>query len=149
MFSSTLVLTSALDGDGWSTPHFGRFTLARDPVPLVEEAGWAPGPVWRCAENLATLGFDPRVALIQFRKGRISEVRSSVCLLWNFVSVKADILPRVLISQNDSLRTETNYRMKTEGMKIKNKSPDVDLWCTFSLTCFNLVVFVRHIRTWK
>ena len=24
-----------------------------DPVPIVQEAGWAPGPVWMGAENLA------------------------------------------------------------------------------------------------
>jgi hypothetical protein len=62
----------------------------------------------------------------------MSEVWSSVCLLWSLVSVKADILPRVLTSQNDCLRTETNYRMKMEGIEIKNKSPVVDLLCIFS-----------------
>ena len=31
------------------------------PVPTVQEAGWAPGPVWAGAENLAPPpGFDPR-----------------------------------------------------------------------------------------
>ena len=29
---------------GWlSTPHPGRFTLGKDAVPTVLEAGWAPG----------------------------------------------------------------------------------------------------------
>jgi hypothetical protein len=28
----------------------------RDPVPIVQEAGWAPGPVWTDAENLAPTG---------------------------------------------------------------------------------------------
>jgi hypothetical protein len=28
----------------------------KDPVPIVEEAGWAPGPVWTGAENLAPTG---------------------------------------------------------------------------------------------
>jgi len=37
------------------------FTPGKDPVPIVQEAGWAPGPVWTGAENLAPLpGFDPR-----------------------------------------------------------------------------------------
>jgi hypothetical protein len=36
------------------------FTPGKDPVPIVKEAGWAPGPVWTGAENLAPLGFDPR-----------------------------------------------------------------------------------------
>jgi hypothetical protein len=29
-------------------------------VPIVKEAGWAPGPVWTGAENVAPPGFDPR-----------------------------------------------------------------------------------------
>jgi len=32
----------------------------KDPVPIVQEAGWAPGPVWTGAENLAPLGIEPR-----------------------------------------------------------------------------------------
>ena len=32
------------------------FTPWRDPVPIVQEAGWAPGPIWRGAENLAPTG---------------------------------------------------------------------------------------------
>jgi len=31
-------------------------TLEKDPVPIVLEAGWAPGPVWTGAENLASAG---------------------------------------------------------------------------------------------
>ena len=40
----------------WSTPHPGRFTSGKDPVPFVEEAGWAPGPAWTGAENFAHTG---------------------------------------------------------------------------------------------
>ena len=32
------------------------FTPGKDPVPIVNEAGWAPGPVWIGAENLAPTG---------------------------------------------------------------------------------------------
>ena len=28
-----------------STPR-AHFTLGKDPVPILQEAGWAPGPVW-------------------------------------------------------------------------------------------------------
>jgi hypothetical protein len=48
--------TSVLEGDGWSAPRPGRFTPGKDPVPIVQEAGWAPGPVWTCAENPASIG---------------------------------------------------------------------------------------------
>jgi hypothetical protein len=36
------------------------FTPRKEPVPIVQEAGWAPEPVWIGAENLAPPGFDPR-----------------------------------------------------------------------------------------
>ena len=29
------------------------FTPAKDPDPIVQEVGWAPGPVWTGVENLA------------------------------------------------------------------------------------------------
>jgi len=32
------------------------FTPRKDPVPIVQEAGWAPGLVWTGAENLAPTG---------------------------------------------------------------------------------------------
>ena len=35
------------------------FTPWKDPVPIVQEAGWAPGPVWKGAENLDPSGFEP------------------------------------------------------------------------------------------
>jgi len=40
-----------------STPLPGRFTPGKDPVPIVQEAGWASGPVWMAAEKLAPTGF--------------------------------------------------------------------------------------------
>ena len=41
---------------GWSMPRPGRFTPGKDPVSIVQKAGWAPGPVWTGAENLAHNG---------------------------------------------------------------------------------------------
>ena len=32
------------------------FTPRKDLVPIVQEAGWAPGPVWTGVENLAPTG---------------------------------------------------------------------------------------------
>jgi hypothetical protein len=31
-------------------------TPRKDPVPIVQEAGWVLGPVWTCAKNLAPTG---------------------------------------------------------------------------------------------
>ena len=54
--NSTLSLISALDWGGRSTPRPGRFTPGKDLVPIVQEAGWAPGPVWTGAQNLTPTG---------------------------------------------------------------------------------------------
>jgi hypothetical protein len=34
--------------------------LREDPVPIAQKAGWALGPVWTGAENLAPSGFNPQ-----------------------------------------------------------------------------------------
>ena len=47
-------------GVGGQSHASAAITLEKDPVPIVQEAGWAPGPVWISAENLAPPGFDPR-----------------------------------------------------------------------------------------
>ena len=43
---------------GWGVSVTPRpfFTPGKDPVPIVQKAGWAPGPVWTGAENLASTG---------------------------------------------------------------------------------------------
>ena len=42
-------------------PRHSRFIPGKKPVPIVQEAGWAPVPVWTGAENLApTSEFYPR-----------------------------------------------------------------------------------------
>ena len=56
MYISIPSLTSALAGGRCSTPCPCRFTSGKDPVPIVQEEEWAPGPVWTAAENLAHNG---------------------------------------------------------------------------------------------
>jgi hypothetical protein len=65
MYSSTLSLTSTLVGYGWLTPRTGCLTPGKDPVSIVQEAGWPPGPVWMGAENLS-----PHRGSIPDRPGR-------------------------------------------------------------------------------
>jgi hypothetical protein len=52
MTAQLYFLTSALDG-GWVVNPMPRwlYPLDIDPVPIVQEAGWAPGPAWTDAEN--------------------------------------------------------------------------------------------------
>ena len=45
-------MTAALEGGEWSAAHSGR-TLPpeKDPVPILQEAGWALGPVWTSGKS--------------------------------------------------------------------------------------------------
>jgi hypothetical protein len=47
-YSSYSFLTSALEGGEWSASRPGRALPPgkEPPVPIVQEAGWAPEPVW-------------------------------------------------------------------------------------------------------
>jgi hypothetical protein len=48
MYSSYSFTTSGLDGAGWSESRSGRALPPGKgpPLPIVQEAGWAPEPVW-------------------------------------------------------------------------------------------------------
>jgi len=46
----------ALDGGGGQPHARAASTPAKDPVPIVQKAGWAPGPVCISSENLVPTG---------------------------------------------------------------------------------------------
>ena len=56
MYSYTLSLTSALDGVGGQRHAPSALPPGKDPVPIVQEAEWASGPVWTGAENITPIG---------------------------------------------------------------------------------------------
>jgi hypothetical protein len=64
MYSSYSFTTSALDVGEWSALRPGRALL---PVPAVQEAGWAPEPVWT-----------QRIEEKSFRLCRVSNLDSPV-----------------------------------------------------------------------
>jgi hypothetical protein len=53
MHSSTVYLTWALDGGGWSKPRPGRFTPEKDTVPIVYEQ--RPSEAWLPTYGLLTI----------------------------------------------------------------------------------------------
>ena len=55
--------------------------------PIVQEAGWASGPVWTGAENLAPPGFDPRTA--QPVGSRYTDYATRPIKPWNLLKNKA------------------------------------------------------------
>jgi len=45
-------MTAALEGGEWSAARPGRsLSPGKDPVPILQEAGWAPGPVWASGKS--------------------------------------------------------------------------------------------------
>jgi hypothetical protein len=68
-----------------------QLTLGKDPVPIVQEAGWASGPVWTSVENLAPPGFGPPPPFLLF-----------FCFVFVFVAGKA---------QGQSQRSRLKIRM--------------------------------------
>jgi hypothetical protein len=61
-----IIISAALPflnpSDRWGycqTQHPGRFTPGQDALTKVQDFGWAAGPVWTGALNLAPPGFDP------------------------------------------------------------------------------------------
>jgi len=60
-YSSTLYLTSALDGGGWSTPRSGRFTPGKETrYPLYRKLGRPQGRSGRVRKMSPPPVFDPR-----------------------------------------------------------------------------------------
>jgi hypothetical protein len=57
-YSSTLYLTSAIDGVGGQRHAPDALPPGRDLVLFAQEAGGTPGLVWTDAENLGPTGFD-------------------------------------------------------------------------------------------
>jgi hypothetical protein len=51
-----LILDIGVRRGGWSAPRPGRFTPGKGTAPIVQETGWAPGPVRTCAKILAPTG---------------------------------------------------------------------------------------------
>ena len=49
-------MTSALYGVGGQRHTPAAFTPEKDPVFIVQVAGWAPGPIWTGMENFAPTG---------------------------------------------------------------------------------------------
>ena len=77
-------------GRGWRVSVTPRalFTPGKEPVPIVQEAGWAPGPIWTGAEDLAPtrIRSPDRPARSQslYRLSYLAHyIREVLC--WNFI----------------------------------------------------------------
>jgi hypothetical protein len=79
-------------GWGISITLWLLFTPGKDPVPIVQKAGWAPGPVWTGAENLTPPGFDSwTVQSVASRYTEYATQPSST--YWVIISIRPQSLP--------------------------------------------------------
>jgi hypothetical protein len=68
---------------GWGVSVTPRplFTPGKDPVPIVQEAGWAPGNVWTGVENIAPTGIrspdHPAHSQSLYYVGKVREIREA------------------------------------------------------------------------
>jgi len=72
---------STRKGRGVSVTPRSLFTPGKDQVSIVQEAGWAPGPVWTVAENLGPPpGFDPRTVHPVASRNKTGNIHTNVTL---------------------------------------------------------------------
>jgi hypothetical protein len=72
-------VTSALEGDAWSTPRPGRFTPGKTRYPLYRRLGGPEGWSGRVRKTLPPPGFDPRtsrVEVLELIKGLVGVAQS-------------------------------------------------------------------------
>ena len=84
---------------GWGVSVTPRplFTPGKDPVPIVQEAGWAPGPVWTGAENLAPTGIQspdrPAHSQLLYRlcylAHQVNRSLPKLCRIWMAMNLKS------------------------------------------------------------
>jgi hypothetical protein len=72
---------------GWSSPSPRRFTHGKDPVPIVQEAGWAPGPVWTCGKISPPTGIRSPDRPARSQSIKLNTVKYYICAQTSMFSV--------------------------------------------------------------
>ena len=81
-------LTQALDVVGGQRHTPAAFFSSRGSVPIIQETGWAPGPVWTGAGNLATSpGFDRRTVQPVASRCTDYAIPTHIYTLWGIYNV--------------------------------------------------------------
>jgi hypothetical protein len=103
--------------EGWmvnATPRL-LYVQGRDPVHIVQEAGWTPGPsVWTGAENLAPTGI------------RYSDHPACSESLYQLIYLATDLSRPTEAIQRGKTRERHSWR--TEGTRIQRNIPIKEEW---------------------
>jgi hypothetical protein len=89
----------------------------RDPVPVVQGVGWAPGPVWTGREILPPPGFDPRTLRSEASRYTDYATPAHTGPSENFIfriSPRPSLVPeRVSVNKKDNPKTISSLHKKT------------------------------------
>ena len=94
-------MTSALDGVGGQRHAPAAFTPGKNPLSIVQEAGWAPGPVWIGAENLASTGI--RSSDRPARRQSLYRLRYPAHTFENIIDKITECLSSLLCTEENAL----------------------------------------------
>jgi hypothetical protein len=117
-------------GRGWgvSVTPWPLFIPGKDPVPIIQEAGWAPGPVWTGAENLAPTGI--RSSDRPARSQSLYWLRyPSVCLLASYTEQRC--MSEFCLSSCVGGGLQQGH---TECLKCRKKRDRIGLWLILPYT---------------
>ena len=117
---------------GWGVSVTPRplFTPRKDPVPIVEEAGWAPVPVWTGAENFAPTGFrspdSPVRSELLYRLRYPAHIfwsspdESNVNTIWRFLYhvIRIDVFPQYCNSVTFANIPNQVIQLKTDVLRL-------------------------------
>jgi hypothetical protein len=122
----------------------GRFTPGKDPVPIVQEAGWAPGSVWSVAENVAPPAFDPRtVQPVACRYTYAIPCPYTVVYLYIYCSIFVYIR-YIYVSKSGCM---TSYKGMTVNSKIKSIWKEAFRHCSAGNEKKNNITQVSSVQT--
>ena len=81
---------------GWGVSATSRSHLTPmiDPVPIVQEAGWASGPVWIFADYICIYATDRKGGYVTRKLKRDLE-STKRCERWNIKSIKIEFRPTI------------------------------------------------------
>ena len=130
-----------LNGVGWSTPRPGRFTPGKDPVAIVQEAGWAPEPYcyvkipglfvlweWPVIQTSQKYSRKPRNFMALYQLMSLpSDVTVNLCHC-QMVSLSSDVIVKWCHCQVMSLSNDVTVNLCHRQMM--SLSSDVNVkWC--------------------
>ena len=117
-----------IDKGGWSAPRSRPQNAGKDPVPIVQKAGWAPGPVWKVTGNLDSTGMrspdSPARSVSMYLGHHLDPIQDAEMLHEIFTKLETQVVCSIMLcvwtdryrrfrESNRLLSSEWTLKMKT------------------------------------